>query len=52
MATYNRDGAISYAKKWWDGHNPAYANFDNMDSDNSDCANFVSQCMHEGAVCR
>lgn len=48
MATYNRDGAISYAKKWWDGHNPAYANFDNMDSDNSDCANFVSQCMHEG----
>lgn len=49
MATYNRTGAIEYAKKWWDGHNPNYVDYDNDNvKKTSDCANFVSQCMYEG----
>lgn len=48
MATYNRNGAIAYAKRWWNDHNPNYPNFDAMGEGISDCANFVSQCMHEG----
>ena len=46
MATYNRSGAIAYAQQWWNSHNPAYP-FYNSDG-HTDCANFVSQCMHEG----
>lgn len=49
MATYNRNGAIEYARTWWNGHNPAYPDYDNDGSSStSDCANFVSQCMYEG----
>ncbi len=47
MATYNRDGAIRYAKKWCKDHNPNYVYYDGTNK-NTDCANFVSQCMYEG----
>lgn len=47
MATYNRDGAISYAQTWCQSHNPDYPYYDGTNN-NTDCANFVSQCMHEG----
>ena len=46
MANYNRDGAIAYAAQWWNSHNPAYPFYN--DGNNSDCANFVSQCLYEG----
>lgn len=51
MATkkYDRDGAIAYAKSWWNGHNSAFPDYDNDNNSNtSDCANFVSQCLREG----
>lgn len=47
MSTYNRNGAIAYASQWCNSHNPAYPFYDGTDG-NTDCANFVSQCMHEG----
>lgn len=46
MANYNRDGVIAYAKKWALTHNPDYPFYNTPP--NSDCANFVSQCMYEG----
>ncbi len=49
MATYNRDGAIRYAKKWCKDHNPNYVYYDGTNK-NTDCANFVSQCMYEGGA--
>lgn len=46
---YNRDGAIAYAARWCNDHNPAYVDYDNdANSATSNCANFVSQCMYEG----
>lgn len=48
MPRYEREEAIKYAQKWCNDHNPDYPNFDAMGANNSDCANFVSQCMHEG----
>ena len=47
MATYNRNGAISYAQTWCESHNPNYPYYDGTGG-NTDCANFVSQCMYEG----
>ncbi len=42
--TYNREGAIAYAKRWWNAINPKYG----VPTGGQDCANFVSQCIHEG----
>lgn len=47
MATYDRDGVIEYAQTWCNSHNPDYPFYDGTGG-NTDCANFVSQCMHEG----
>lgn len=47
MTTYNRTGAINYAQTWCQSHNPQYIYYDGSDG-NTDCANFVSQCMYEG----
>ena len=46
MATYNRSGAITYAAQWCNSHNTDYPFYNS--NGNTDCANFVSQCMHEG----
>ena len=43
----NRKGAIEYAEKWYDSHNPDYVNYDEGEYQ-VDCTNFVSQCWHEG----
>jgi hypothetical protein len=40
--TYNRAGAGAYADAWAMSYNPAYQHF------SADCANFVSQSMHDG----
>ncbi len=45
--TFDRDGAVKYATTWAMSHNPNYS-FYNTDK-NTDCMNFVSQCLHEGA---
>ena len=42
---YNRNEAISYAKKWALGRNPRYYNFDPI---GGDCTNFISQCIYAG----
>lgn len=42
---YNHGAAQEYADKWVFSANPAYRNWI---SSNSDCANFVSQCMQAG----
>jgi len=44
---YDRIGARNYAATYWDVYNPNYYNFNNI-PDTGDCANFVSQVMHEG----
>ena len=43
---YNRDAAVSYARRWALGRNPAYYDFENI---GGDCTNFASQCIYAGA---
>ena len=45
-ATYDREAAVRYAKKWAFKRNPDYYNFDNL---GGDCTNFASQCVYAGA---
>ena len=42
---YNKERAVDYALKWYDGHNPGYYYYDK-----GDCANFVSQCLYAGGM--
>jgi len=43
---YNAANAVAYAQKWGGSkRNPAYNNYTGS---GGDCANFVSQCLHEG----
>ena len=46
IATYDREAAVRYAKKWAFKRNPDYYNFDNL---GGDCTNFASQCVYAGA---
>ncbi len=41
---YKREVVRSYAKRWWDGRNPAYLSF------SDDCTNFISQCIFAGGI--
>lgn len=41
---YNRNAAYDYSQKYYDDYNDDYPEMD------SDCANFVSQCLYEGGV--
>ena len=41
--SYNADEAVNYAYRWYDSFNPAYNTYGN-----TDCANFVSQCLIAG----
>lgn len=43
---YDRQAALTYARKWALGRNPAYYNFDKI---GGDCTNFTSQCIYAGA---
>ncbi len=43
---YDREAAISYARKWALRRNPDYYNFANL---GGDCTNFISQCLYAGA---
>ena len=43
---YNRDLAVSYAKKWAFSRNPEYYNFDSV---GGDCTSFISQCIYAGS---
>lgn len=45
MATYNREAAVRYAKKWALSRNPLYLDFEKL---GGDCTNFVSQCLYAG----
>ena len=45
LAPYNREKAVSYARKWALKRNPAYFNFSGI---GGDCANFCSQCVYTG----
>lgn len=42
---YNREKAVSYAKKWANARNESYYNFDGI---GGDCTNFASQCLFAG----
>jgi hypothetical protein len=42
--SYDRRSAVRYAELWWNQRNPEYPLIEN------DCTNFVSQCLHAGAV--
>ncbi|MDW0108558.1 amidase domain-containing protein [Sporosarcina aquimarina] len=41
---YDREAAVWYANKWWDGRNPQYPSFD------VDCTNYISQCLRAGGA--
>lgn len=43
---YNRNAAVSYARRWAMSRNPFYYNFDKI---GGDCTNFASQCIYAGA---
>ena len=43
---YDREAAVSYAKKWAFNRNPEFYNFNNL---GGDCTNFASQCIYAGA---
>lgn len=47
---YNRNAAIQYAQTWARSFNPEYPNFETVGTENSDCANFVSQCLLAGGL--
>ncbi|MCD8511957.1 MAG: amidase domain-containing protein [Bacillus sp. (in: Bacteria)] len=42
--TYDRLAVVQYAERWWNEYNPNFKRFD------SDCTNYVSQCIHAGGV--
>ena len=44
--SYNRDAAVSYARKWAYSRNPAYYDFEKI---GGDCTNFASQCIYAGS---
>ena len=43
---YNRELAVSYARRWAYGRNPAFYDFSEI---GGDCTNFASQCIYAGA---
>ena len=43
---YDRNSALTYARRWAFNRNPDYYNFDAL---GGDCTNFVSQCVYAGA---
>ncbi|WP_051585854.1 amidase domain-containing protein [Caldanaerobius polysaccharolyticus] len=43
-SVFDRSAAISYAEKYVYSYNPNYPSF------SSDCANYVSQCLHAGGI--
>ncbi|MBN2519400.1 MAG: amidase domain-containing protein [Bacteroidales bacterium] len=45
LTDYTHQAAVLYAEEWWDDRNPDY-----YDYGNSDCANFVSQCLIAGGL--
>lgn len=42
---YDRDAAVSYARRWAYGRNPAYYDYSAI---GGDCTNFASQCLYAG----
>lgn len=43
---YNRNAAVTYARKWAFGRNRIYYDFENI---GGDCTNFASQCIFAGS---
>lgn len=43
---YNREAAVTYARRWALDRNPAYYDFENI---GGNCTNFASQCIYAGA---
>ena len=44
---YEREKALEYAYRWWNGRNPLFYDFENL---GGDCTNFVSQCLFYGGI--
>ncbi len=44
---YNREAAVSYARRWALGRNPAYMDYELW---GGDCTNFISQCLRSGQI--
>ena len=44
--SYNRDAAVSYARKWAYSRNRLYFDFEKI---GGDCTNFASQCIYAGS---
>ena len=46
VSDYNREAAVSYARRWALSRNPDFYNFNAI---GGDCTNFASQCIYAGA---
>ena len=44
---YNREAAVSYAKRWALDRNTAYTDYELW---GGDCTNFISQCLKSGQI--
>lgn len=50
--TYDWNSSLAYARYWWNGRNPIYPdmrNFFDWVGSGTDCANFISQIVYNGA---
>jgi uncharacterized protein YraI len=48
--TYNRTAAANYAESYAINYNPSYTDYGTYGNNNSDCANFASQCLYAGGM--
>lgn len=46
LVPYNRVAAVSYARRWAYGRNPAFYDYEYI---GGDCTNFASQCVYAGS---
>ena len=48
---YDRNWAVAYARKWYNGRNPVWGNYSQSNSGGGgDCTNFVSQVLNAGGI--
>ncbi len=49
-STYNSNGAVNWAKKYWQNYSDEFVNLGDQEWEGGDCTNFVSQCLRAGGA--
>lgn|GEM_PF-812848 len=49
-SAYNRNGAVNWAKKYWQNYSDEFVNLGDQEWEGGDCTNFVSQCLRAGGA--